>query len=87
MGSGPDTHTIYFVLVHKVKWVLLLLEFAFLFLVLFSLPTAWHCLPNKMKDWLTNDCNTDPFADGQLLDAQGIADHMQRYYNKFYKNK
>jgi hypothetical protein len=47
----------------------------------------WHCLPDIMTDWLTNDENIDPFDPASPLSAQEIADHLQRYWNKYLKKR
>jgi len=47
----------------------------------------WLSFPQVMRDWLTNDQDTDPFDTTNPLDAQEIADQMQRYYNMHLKNE
>ena len=38
-------------------------------------------------DWLTNDQNIDPFEPGNHMTVERTAHHMQRYWNKVYKNQ
>ena len=47
----------------------------------------WQIFPNKMQDWLTNEQNIDPFEAGNQMDAMGIADEFQRYWNIHFKNE
>lgn len=45
----------------------------------------WNSFPVKMQSWLTNEQDLDPFDPANPLDAQEIADHLQRYFNVFLK--
>ena len=45
----------------------------------------WHIFPEAMKDWLVEDQNKDPFDNANPMDADEIADDMQRYWNLHYK--
>ena len=47
----------------------------------------WNIFPQSMKNWLRDEQNIDPFDQMNPLDAQEIADHMQRYWNSHLKNE
>ena len=47
----------------------------------------WNIFPNTMKDWLTNDQNIDPYDPAAPLDVDEIADHLQRYWQLYFKNE
>ena len=40
-----------------------------------------------MQDWLTNDQNINPFDPAAPLDVDEIADHLQRYWQLYFKNE
>ena len=45
----------------------------------------WNTFPKEMQSWLSNDQNIDPFDTNHPMDAQDIADNMQRYWNMYLK--
>ena len=46
----------------------------------------YDIFPSKMTRWLENDQNIDPFDPQNPISAQGIADHMQRYWNLHFQS-
>ena len=47
----------------------------------------WNIFLSTMQDWLTHDQNINPFDPAVPLGVDEIANHLQRYWQVYFKNE